>query len=327
MINIATKFMGLNLHNPIIVSSCSLTHSAEGVKRCAEAGAGAVVLKSLFEEQINADVRKMIDGSTPAFHPEEYDYIAGMGLSSSADEYLNIIEASKEAVEIPVIASLNCISDSKWTEFAKYIEAVGADALELNIALMPREFDEDPDKIEDKICGIVSTVKHHINIPVAVKLGPYFTSMPRIAKKVRQAGASALVLFNRFYQTDIDIYGKSYLSKNKFSSPAEMSNTLRWISILYQKIGCSLVANTGIHDGEALIKQILVGARAVEICSTLYIHGLGHIAVMLEELKQWMMDQGYETLDDFRGKMSQKYAAEPDYFERQQYIRALVGID
>ena len=327
MINIATKFMGLNLHNPIIVSSCSLTHSAEGVKRCAEAGAGAVVLKSLFEEQINADVRKIIDGSTPAFHSEEYDYITGMGLSSSADEYLNIIEASKEAVEIPVIASLNCISDSKWTEFAKYIEAVGADALELNIALMPREFDEDPDKIENKICGIVSTVKHHINIPVAVKLGPYFTSMPRIAKKVRQAGASALVLFNRFYQTDIDIYGMGYLSKNKFSSPAEMSNTLRWISILYQKIGCSLVANTGIHDGEALIKQILVGARAVEICSTLYIHGLGQIAVMLEELKQWMMDKGYETLDDFRGKMSQKYAAEPDYFERQQYIRALVGID
>jgi dihydroorotate dehydrogenase (fumarate) len=160
-----------------------------------------------------------------------------------------------------------------------------------------------------------------------VKLGPYFTSMPRIAKNVRKAGASALVLFNRFYQTDIDINTMGYLSKNKFSSPAEMSNTLRWISILYQNIGCSLVGNTGIHDGEGLIKQILVGARAVEVCSTLYINGLGQINLMLEQLRAWMLDRGYETLDDFRGKMSQKYAKEPEYFERQQYIRALVGID
>jgi dihydroorotate dehydrogenase (fumarate) len=327
MMNLATKYMGLNLPNPVIVSSCSLTHSAEGVRRCAEAGAGAVVLKSLFEEQIAADVRNLVDDSTPSFHPEEYDYITSMGLSSNADEYLKVIEDAKEAVEIPVIASLNCISDRKWTEFAKYIEAVGADALELNIALMPKEYDEDPDKIEQKICSIVSTVKHNVNIPLAVKLGPYFTSMPRIAKNVRKAGASALVLFNRFYQTDIDINTMGYLSKNKFSSPAEMSNTLRWISILYQNIGCSLVGNTGIHDGEGLIKQILVGARAVEVCSTLYINGLGQINLMLEQLRAWMLDRGYETLDDFRGKMSQKYAKEPEYFERQQYIRALVGID
>jgi dihydroorotate dehydrogenase (fumarate) len=327
MMNLATKYMGLNLPNPVIVSSCSLTHSAEGVRRCAEAGAGAVVLKSLFEEQIAADVRNLVDDSTPSFHPEEYDYITSMGLSSNADEYLKMIEDAKEAVEIPVIASLNCISDRKWTEFAKYIEAVGADALELNIALMPKEYDEDPDKIEQKICSIVSTVKHNVNIPLAVKLGPYFTSMPRIAKNVRKAGASALVLFNRFYQTDIDINTMGYLSKNKFSSPAEMSNTLRWISILYQNIGCSLVGNTGIHDGEGLIKQILVGARAVEVCSTLYINGLGQINLMLDQLRAWMLDRGYETLDDFRGKMSQKYAKEPEYFERQQYIRALVGID
>ncbi len=327
MVNLATKYMGLNLKNPIIVSSSRLASSVETVKRLAHAGAGAVVLKSLFEEQIMADVHKLMDDSSSQFHPEELDYIRGMGLTTNADEYLKVIEGSKEAVDIPVIASLNCVSGDRWTEFAKYIEAVGADALELNIAVMPREFDEDPDKIEKHIYDIVSAIKSNITIPLAVKLGPYFTSMPKVAKNVRKAGASALVLFNRFYQTDIDINSMELLSKNKFSSPAEMSNSLRWIALLYQRVGCSLVANTGIHDGEAMIKQLLVGARAVEICSTLYINGLGQIKVMLDDLEKWMSARHYETIDDFRGKMSQKYSDQPEYFERQQYIRALVGID
>lgn len=327
MVNLATKYLGLTLKNPIIVSSCSLTHSADGVKRCADAGASAVVLKSLFEEQINADVKALADSSIPRFHTEEWDYIQRMGLDMNADEYLKIIEESKEKVDIPIIASLNCKSGDKWTEFAKYIEAVGADAIELNIAVMPRQFDEDPEKIEKHIYKIISSVKKNVNIPIAVKLGPYFTSMPKVAKGARKSGASGLVLFNRFYQTDIDIDNLSHESKNKYSTPSEMSNTLRWISLLYQQVGCSLIGNTGIHDGEALIKQLLVGAKAVEICSTLYIHGLGQIDTMLDELRQWMLDKGYETLEDFRGKMSFKNSKQPEYFERQQYIRALVGID
>lgn len=327
MVNLATKYMGLNLKNPIIVSSSSLTHSAEGAQRCADAGASAVVLKSLFEEQINSDVKALSDSSVPSFHAEEWDYIQRMGLDMNADEYLKIIEESKAKVDIPVIASLNCISSDRWSEFAKNIEAVGADALELNIAVMPRQFDENPDKIEQHICNIVSNVKEKIKIPVAVKLGPYFTSMPRIAKNVRKAGASALVLFNRFYQTDIDINKMAHDSKNKYSTPAEMSNTLRWISLLYQQIGCSLVGNTGIHDGEAVIKQLLVGARAVEICSTLFVNGMGQIQLMLDDVQKWMEEKGYESVDDFRGNMSHKNSKHPEYFERQQYIRALVGID
>jgi dihydroorotate dehydrogenase (fumarate) len=327
MVNLATKYMGLNLKNPIIVSSSRLTGSVETVKRCADAGAAAVVLKSLFEEQINADVRALADSSTSTFHAEEWDYIQRMGLDMNADQYLRMIEGAKEAVDIPVIASLNCISGDRWTEFAKYIEAVGADAIELNIAVMPRQFDEDPDKIEQHIYNIISKVKHNVNIPVAVKLGPYFTSLPRVAKGVRKAGASALVLFNRFYQTDIDIKSMTHESKNKYSSPAEMANTLRWISLLYQQIGCSLVGNTGIHTGEDVIKQILVGAKAVGICSTLFINGLGRINFMLDDLTKWMLEKGYGTLDDFRGNMSFKNSKQPEYFERQQYIKALVGID
>ena len=192
---------------------------------------------------------------------------------------------------------------------------------------MPRQFDEDPDKIEQHICNIVKAVKSQVSMPIAVKLGPYFTSMPRMAKAVRKAGASALVLFNRFYQTDLDVENMDFLSRNKYSTHSEMSNTLCWIAILYQQVGCPLVGNTGIHDGEAVVKQILVGARAVEVCSALYIHGLERIGEMTAYVADWMERKGYETVKDFRGKMSQKYVDEPEYFERQQYIRALVGID
>jgi dihydroorotate dehydrogenase (fumarate) len=327
MINLSAKYMGINLKNPIIISSCSLSHSSDGVKRLADAGAGAVVLKSLFEEQILADVKKLELESSAVAHPEEIDYLRQMGMSQKSDEYLSIIEKSKEAVDIPIIASVNCVSDRAWTDYAKYIEAVGADGLELNIALMPRDAKEDPKEIENKIFRIIEVVKHHINIPVAVKIGPYFTSMTRVAEGIRKSGASALVLFNRFYQPDIDIDTFEFQSKNRYSSPGEMSHSLRWIAILYKKFGGSLVGNTGIHDGEAVVKQLLAGASAVEICSTLYIHGLSQIESILTFLEKWMRKSGYKNLEEFRGIISQKNAMQPEYFERQQYIRALVGID
>lgn len=327
MINLSVNYMGISLKNPIIISSSSLSHSAEGVKRLADAGAGAVVLKSMFEEQILADVNKLELESSAMAHPEEIDYLRQMGMSQKSDEYLKIIEKSKEAVDIPVIASVNCVSDSSWTDYAKYIEAVGADGLELNIALMPKDPKEDPNAVEKKIFRIIEVVKHNINIPVAVKIGPYFTSMTRVAEGIRKSGASALVLFNRFYQPDIDIDTFEFQSKNRYSSPSEMSHSLRWIAILFEKFGGSLAGNTGIHDGEAVVKQLLAGASAVELCSTLYINGLGQIEIMLSFLENWMRKNGYRDIDEFRGKISQKNALQPEYFERQQYIRALVGID
>ena len=256
MINMSVNYMGLNLKNPLIASSCSLSHSAEGVKRLADSGISAVVLKSLFEEQILIEAQDIEQSSALTGHPEEIDYIREIGMSQRSDEYLGMIEKAKEAVDIPIIASINCITDKKWTEYAKYIEAVGADGLELNIALLPRYLDNDPEKIEEQVCRIVSIVKHNVNIPVAVKLGPYYTSIPRIARKVRESGASGIVLFNRFYQPDFDVEQFELESKNRYSAPAEMHNTLRWMSILYKKIGCSLIANTGIHDGEAMVKQL-----------------------------------------------------------------------
>jgi dihydroorotate dehydrogenase (fumarate) len=327
MINLSAKYMGINLRNPIIISSCSLAHSAEGVKRLADAGAGAVVLKSLFEEQILADVKKLELEASTVGHTEEIDYLRQMGMSQQSDEYLKIIEKSKEAVDIPIIASVNCVSDRTWPDYSKYIEAVGADGLELNIALMPKDPKEDPKDIEKRIFRIIEVVKHNINIPVAVKIGPYFTSMTRVAEGIRKSGASALVLFNRFYQPDIDINTFNFQSKNRYSSPGEMSHSLRWIALLFDKFGGSLVGNTGIHDGEAVVKQILAGADAVEICSTLYINGLGTIENMLTFLEKWMRKNGYKSIEEFKGLISQKNAMQPEYFERQQYIRALVGVD
>lgn len=327
MINLSTTYMGLTLKNPVVASSCSLSHSPEGVKRLADAGVGAVVLKSLFEEQILFDVKELEMKSSAVSHPEELDYLRQMGMSHKSDEYLKIIEKSKEAVDIPVFASINCVSGTSWIDYAKYIEAVGADGLELNIAVMPGKFDEDADKIEKHILGIVETVKKNINLPIAVKIGPYFTSLPKIVKNLRKSGASAAVLFNRFYQPDIDINNFEYQSKNRYSTPAEMSNSLRWMALLYKNVGCNLVANTGIHDGEGVIKQILAGATAVQICSTLYINGLGQVDKILKDLENWMRKNEYKTLDDFRGLISQKNSLQADYFERQQYIRAIVGID
>lgn len=327
MINMSVNYMGLSLKNPLIASSCSLSHSAEGVKRLADAGVSAVVLKSLFEEQILIESQDMEHASVLTGHPEELDYIREIGKAHRSDEYLRMIEKTKETVDIPVIASINCISDRKWTEYAKYIEAVGADGIELNIALLPRYLDDDPDRIEKKVCNIVSIVKHNVNIPIAVKLGPYYTSIPQIARKVRESGASGLVMFNRFYQPDFDVDQFELESKNRYSAPAEMHNSLRWMSILYKKIACSLIANTGIHDGEAMVKQLLAGATAVQVASTLYIHGLGQVQNMLQYLQDWMIRHEYRNIEDFRGLISQKNSLQPDYFERQQYIRALVGVE
>ncbi len=327
MINLSVNYMGMNLKNPIIASSCSLSHSTEGIKRLADAGVSAVVLKSLFEEQILIEAQEIEQSSVLTGHPEEFDYIQQIGMTQRSDEYLRMIEKAKELVTIPIIASINCITDRKWTEYAKYIEAVGADGIELNIALLPRYLDRDPEVIENEVCNIVSTVKHNVNIPLAVKLGPYYTSIPRIARKIRESGASALVLFNRFYQPDFDIEQFELESKNRYSTAAEMFNTLRWMSILYQKTGCSLVANTGIHDGEAVVKQLLAGATAVQVASTLYIHGLSQVPIMIQYLHDWMIRHDYKNIDDFRGLISQKNSLQPDYFERQQYIRALVGVE
>lgn len=327
MVDLSTKYMGLQLRNPIIIASCSLVNNIEGIQRCAEAGASAVVLKSLFEEQIQIKTEDLQQHSWLLGHPEAFEYVSKMGMVFGPHEYLRLIEEAKNKVSIPIIASLNCISPKWWTDYAKQIVSAGADALELNISIMPSDPHRTSEEIEHLYFEIFEQVKECINIPIAVKIGPYFTSIARMAEEFSKRGALALVLFNRFYQLDIDIEKIELAPGYRFSSPDEMSLPLRWIALLAGRVNCALVASTGVHDGAGVIKQILVGATAVEICSTLYLNGIKQIGYMLSEIRTWMKMQGFDSIGQVRGKLSQMQSQRPELYERLQYIKALVGIE
>ncbi len=327
MADLSTEYMGLQLRNPLVVSSCNLTNTSEGVRQCADAGAGAVVLKSLFEEQMQADTEELEKYSWVSGHPEAFDYVRNMGMLTGPREYISLIKAAKSIVSIPVIASLNCVSPKWWTDYAVQIESAGADALELNVSIMPSEPDHTGEEIEKLYFAILEELKTHIEIPIAMKIHPYFTSTARVARELGERGASALVLFNRFYQLDIDVEKLELAPGYRFSSPQEIYLPLRWVTLLAGRVECDLAASTGIHDGESVIKQILAGTSVVQVCSTLYLNGLEQIGRIIEYMQSWMERHGFDSIDQIRGKLSQMNSDRPELYERLQYIKALVGIE
>jgi dihydroorotate dehydrogenase (fumarate) len=319
--------MGLPLRNPLIVASSSLTKSADGVRKCDDAGAGAVVLKSLFEEQIAVKAKDMEENLWLYGHTEAFEYVSKMAMPLGPRDYLDLIEKAKAAASIPVIASLNCITPRWWTDFAKQIEAAGADGLELNISVMPSDPERTSAEIEEIYIDIVESLKDEIGIPIAVKIGPYFTSVARMAAEFSERGVSALVLFNRFYQIDIDIETVEIAPGLRFSSPDEISLPLRWIALLAGSVKCDLAASTGVHDGAGFVKQLLAGATAVQVCSALYERGTEHIGRILRDLETWMQDHNLHRVADFRGRLSRKVTERPELYERLQYIKLFVGIE
>ncbi len=327
MSDLTTNYMGLKLLTPWMVASCSLSKTEDGIRRCAQAGAGAIVLKSLFEEQIEAGANKVHEYLWMPSHTEAFDYIGNMSMEIGAQEYLKLIEKAKKAVSIPIIASLNCISPKWWLGYAKQIESAGADGLELNIAILPGEPNHTSAQIEKIYLEILDSVHATIRIPIAVKIGPHFSSIPYMAQELVNHGVKALVLFNRFYQLDIDIDKMQLVSGHRFSSPEEMCLSLRWMSILAGKISCDLAASTGVHHGADVIKQILAGATAVQICSALYVHEIKHLEKIHADVEQWMKDHQINSLSQIRGTLSQSKSHRPEIYERLQYIEALVGID
>ncbi len=328
MIDLSTEYMGLSLRNPLMVASCGLVGSLEGVRRCADAGVGAVVLKSLFEEQIQAQIKEDLEQYLwLSGHPEAFQYVRKMGMELGPTEYLKLVEEAKNRVSIPVIASLNCISPKWWSDYAKRIEGAGADALELNIAVMPSDPNRRSDEIEQLYIKILEEVKARIEIPIAVKMHPHFTSVARMAEELCRRGASALVLFNRFYKLDIDIEKLKLIPGHRFSSPEEIHLPLRWITLLAGRVKCELTASTGVHDGAAVIKQLLAGATVVQLCSTLYLNKIEQIGRILEAIKGWMMRHDFGTLGEVRGRLSQMQSDRPELYERLQYVKALVGIE
>ena len=319
MIKLNTNYLGLSLKNPVIVSSSGLTNSVEKIVKLEEAGAGAVVLKSLFEEQIKYEAGGMIDNSD---YPEAQDYIMHYVKDNSVVEYLKLIEQAKKAVNIPVIASINCITAAEWVSFSKDIEQAGADALELNVFFVPVDDNKSSEKYEALYYVLLEKVKAITKLPVSVKIGTNFTNPVNLIKNIYFRGAKGVVLFNRFYSPDIDIDNFMFTSSEVFSAPGDIRQSLRWVGIvsdLVEKI--DIAASTGIYDGKAVVKQLLAGATAVQVCSALYKNGINVLTSMLEFLEEWMKKNSFESIDDFRGKMSYKNIANPAIYERSQFMK------
>ncbi len=328
MADLTTTYMGLNLENPLVVASSSLTRDVNGIRRLADNGAGAVVMKSLFEEQVKMDIADDLEqhiGSS--WHSEAYDYVHKMGMEFGPSENLKLIEEARKAVSIPVIASLNCVSVNWWKDYAKQIESAGADGIELNIAYLAADVKKDGKEVEQLYYKILDKVKGSVKLPVAVKLGPYFTSFSNFAYELCRRGADALVLFNRFYQFDIDIEKRKIVGGNPMSSEPEMSLPLKWIALLSHRVNCDLAATTGVHTGVQVIKQVLAGARAVQVCSVLYKNGAEYIGTLLKEVTDWMDAHKVKSLDEIQGSLSQEESDKPELYERLQYIKALVGME
>ena len=319
MTDLKTTFAGLSLRNPIIISSSGLTNSVGKNKKLAENGAGAIVLKSLFEEQIMLEADQLKD---PAFYPEASDYLAEYIREHKLSEYLTLIKESKKECPIPIIASINCYSDSEWIDFAKQIEAAGADALEINILALQSDVQYTYGSFEQRHIDILRHIKKTINIPVIMKLGDNLTNPVALIDQLYANGAAAVVLFNRFYQPDIDVEKMEHTSGDVFSNASDLSTTLRWIGIsssLVSKI--DYAASGGIHKPDGIVKAILAGASAIEICSAIYQNTNLFVGEMNRFLSAWMERKGFKHISQFKGKLNAKDVEGINMFERTQFLK------
>ncbi|RLD90872.1 MAG: diguanylate cyclase [Bacteroidetes bacterium] len=329
MANLETSWMGLKLKNPIIAASSGLTNSVENIVELERNGVGAVVLKSLFEEQIaNAVNQTMEQGGFSNYYSEAEDYIRNYTQGNDLSVYLELIRTAKQIVKIPVIASINCVSDSDdWISFAKKTENAGADALELNIFILPSDTTKRGEENEKLYFDIVEKVTKEIAIPVALKISCYFSGLAQFITKLSWTNIKGIVLFNRSFSPDIDIDKMEVKSSFVFSDPASLALSLRWIAMMSPHVKCDLAASTGVHDGEAVIKQLLAGAQVVQIASVLYKKGFAEIGEMTRKLEAWMEKKNFNSLDDFRGKLNTSEYDNPAAYERVQFMKHFSGIE
>ncbi|MCC6231889.1 MAG: dihydroorotate dehydrogenase-like protein [Verrucomicrobiales bacterium] len=326
--DLATTYLGLKLKSPLVPSASPLSEDLDNIKRMEDAGASAVVLYSIFEEQIRLERLelhdKLLQGTES--YPEALSYFPDPAeLFVGVEDYLKHIERAKQATSIPIIGSINGSTLGGWTGFARQIEEAGADALELNLYSIPTSLDQSGAELERQYLDVVKAVKAAVSIPVAVKLSPFFTNFANMAKQLDDVGISGLVLFNRFYQPDIDLESLEVQPNVMYSTPMAMRLPMRWIAILYERIGADLAATSGVHRGTDAIKMIMAGASVTMVCSSLLRHGIKHLRVIEQELCDWMTEHEYGSIEQMKGCLSQKYCADPGAFERAQYIRA-VGV-
>jgi dihydroorotate dehydrogenase (fumarate) len=324
--DLTTNFMGLKLKNPLVPSSSPLSKTLDSVKMLEDAGSSAIVVYSIFEEQLKHEAGELdhyLTYGTESFAEALSYFPSSSEYNLGPEEYLKHIRKIKETVQIPVIGSLNGVSQGGWMSYAKLIEEAGADALELNTYYIPADSNIDGTEIEKIYIDNLKAIKEAIKIPVAMKLSPYFSSMANMAKKLDDAGADGLVLFNRFYQPDFDLEKLEVVPNLELSSNWEMRLPLRWVAILYGKIKASLAATSGIHKTEDVIKVIMAGADIANLCSELFVNGIDRIGAILKGLENWMEENEYDSISMMKGSMSQKSVAEPSAFERANYMKAL----
>jgi dihydroorotate dehydrogenase (fumarate) len=320
--DLTTDYMGLKLSSPIIAGSSGLTNSVEKIQKLEQSGAGAIVLKSIFEEEIvfeHEDILK--EAEAAGVDLDQFDYYDFHLKGEKLNSYTDLIEGSKDAVSVPIIASINCTYSHEWISFAQQIEEAGADAIELNMFFLPSDFSRSSQEQENMYFKVVERLLDTVSIPIALKISYYFSSLGQMIKRLSNSGVAGLVLFNRFFSPDIDIDTLKIKPSFVLSSPGDLAISLRWIAIMANKVGCDLAASTGVHNGNAVIKQLLAGAKAVQVASSLYKNGPEQIRVMNDTLTQWMENKGHNSISEFRGKMSQEAASNPAVFERVQFMK------
>jgi dihydroorotate dehydrogenase (fumarate) len=326
--NLSTEYLGLTLKNPIVVSSSPLSHHVDSIRRLEDVGAGAVVMYSLFEEQITFDsyyVDYYLTHGSDSY-PESLTYLPEMqGYNVWPDEYMNLIRKAKEAVDIPIIASLNGATSGGWTDYATLMEQAGADAIELNIYHIPTDAEVSGYQVEEGYLNILRDVRETVSVPVAVKLNPFFSSTANMAKKLVAEGANGLVLFNRFYQPDIDLETLEVVPRLVLSNSRELRLPLRWVAILYGRVAADFAITTGIHNSEDVLKALMAGARVTMMASELLQRGIRRISEILNEVTQWMKEREYESVMQMIGSLSQQHCPEPEAFERANYMKTLAS--
>ncbi len=330
MADLSTTYLGLQLKNPVIASASPISKKLDGIKKLEEAGASAVVMYSLFEEQITHEslaLDHFLNRGTESY-AESLTYFPNLdNYNIGPEDYLSLIAKAKQAVSIPVIASLNGVSAGGWIDFAKKMEQAGADALELNMYYLATDPDLTSQELEQNYVDLVKAVRAQVKIPLAVKLSPFFTALPNLSKQLVAAGANGLVLFNRFIQPDLDIETLEVTPNLQLSTPAELRLPLRWTAILYGRIKADLALTTGVHSSQDVLKAMMAGARVTMLTSELLKNGIGRISDILTDMQTWMESYEYTSIQQMQGSMSQQAVAEPAAFERANYMKALQSFD
>jgi dihydroorotate dehydrogenase (fumarate) len=326
VIDLTTNYLGLPLKNPLVASASPLCEDLANLRDMEEAGAAAVVLHSLFEEQLSLEGKTLdrdLSRGAESF-PEALHYFPDLADYNFGPEgYLEHIREAKATLDIPVVASLNGSSTGGWVRFAREIEEAGADALELNIYHLPTDPNMTGQEVEQRYVDLVALVRSHVRIPVAVKLGPFFSALANFARRLDQAGAGALVLFNRFYQPDIDVENLEVKPSLSLSTPHELLLRLHWVAVLHEHVRANLAVTGGVHSALDVLKSLMVGAQVAMMTSALLKHGIGHLTQVLIDLITWMSEHGYESVRQMQGSLSRRSAPNPDAFERANYMKVL----